>query len=122
MGLRDEILAELVPEMSLDLADATEAYSFERSIGGGWDAVNNKPIAGTVTAFNGQGIYTSFSLYEQQQSEILHGDVKFIIPSIYERPFVGEVLTVKDDKYNIINEFNSPANVIYTLQLRRVGA
>ncbi len=122
MGLRDEILNELLPEMDGDLSEAVESYLFIKKTGGGWDDQNDKPIPSVESTVTGRCFFLSFTLYEMQTYNILNGDVKCIIPSNYERPLQGTRLTIGSQVYEIINEILSPANVVYTLQLRKVGA
>lgn len=119
--IRDKILSKLIPAMGAQLSDATEDYVFTRTTDGTFDPIQNSYVPGVEEEVSGKGIYLSFSLYEQQANEIAHGDVKFIIPSTYERPPIGSVVTVKGEQYHVIDYLNSPANVIYTAQLRRIG-
>lgn len=123
MGLRDDILNDLTPEMDGDLADVVELCSFDRVTGGGWNDNTDKPIPEIKTIYSGRGFYLSFNHQERQTMEILQGDVKFIILSntVDTKPEISDKLTVKGELMTIVSQLDCPANVGYALQLRKYG-
>lgn len=122
MGIYDEVLADLLPEMDADLADAVESFSFERRMDGGWDNLNDRPLNPVVTTFEGRCFFLNFTTLERQSLEIKQGDVKIIIPDNYAHPLISEEITINGLKYFVVNKIDAPTSVIHTYQLRRVGA
>lgn len=123
MGLRDDILADLIPAMNEDLADAVELFSIDRVTGGGLDA-DKKPIPKVTETFTGRGFFLSFNFQEQKVLEIKQGDVKYIIPSSEtpKKPLLTDKITIKGQAMSIVTFVDYPAEVGYALQLRKYGA
>lgn len=123
MGIRDDILADLLPEMDAtgELFDAVEEYSFVRITSGGWDADEMQPIDDTEETITGRGFYLSFTRQEMKDLEIQTGDVKFVIMADQTRPLQSENIKINDDLYHTINILKFPTNVGSSYWLRKVG-
>lgn len=124
MGLRDDILNDLTPEMDGDLADVVEAFTLDRVTAGGWDNENDRPIPDRITTYSGRGFYLSFNNQERATMEILQGDVKFIVLSSTTdvKPENSDKITVKGQLMTVVSILDYPANVGYALQLRKYGS
>lgn len=122
MGLREEILPDLLDAMSNELSQAVEPYIAKRRIDAGWDEENDKPIEAEYRSISGKGIFLStFSYDERQTFELKVGDVKLIIPNGNEKPLLSDLMVIKGRIFHIVDEIIAPAEVIYTLQLRELS-
>lgn len=121
MGLRDDILNDLTPEMDGDLADAVEVFTATRKTSG-WDTDNNKPLPESTETYSGRGFFLSFNFFERQNLEIKQGDVKYIIlsNSTDKIPLMTDKIQVKGKNMKIILLLEYPADVGYSLQLREI--
>lgn len=123
MGIRDDILADLLPEMDVtgELFDAVEQCTFKRITGGGWDADNMQPLPSTEEVISSRGFYLGFTITEREALEIQQGDVKFIIMADQVRPLQSEVLTIKGSDYSVVDILKFPTDVGSAYWLRKVG-
>lgn len=130
MGIRDDILADLLPEMEStgELFDAVEVCTFKRVTLGGWDENNMRPLPSTEQEFSSRGFLLAFdirevgfSVAEYGAAGIQKGDVKFIVMTDQERPLQTETLIINGDKYHIVDILKFPTDVGSAYWLRRIG-
>lgn len=122
MSIREKILSKIVPVMDGAMADAVEPFTCERIIEGGFDE-DRLPLPETRETYSGRGFFLSFSFVEQKVLELKQGDVKFIIPSnqTEQKPLETDKLLIKGELMSIVKTLQYPADVGYSLQLRKFG-
>ena len=122
MGLRDEITADIKEAFDTDLADAVKQFEAFREIKGeateeDW-LTNTVGTNSTTLTYGGRGVFGGYSEFEIDNESIMANDVNLtaLQDEVTNTPKLDDVI----NGYQVIAVQQDPANVTWTLQLRKV--
>lgn len=115
MSLNGEITADIANAFDTDLADAVTEFVAIRRVHGTNDwAINDN--TGKDKAYQGRGVFGSYSAYETDGQVIGIHDVKLIClqSEVTGTPMIDDVI----NDMRVLSIAKDPADVSYTIQLR----
>ncbi|WP_410472794.1 glutamate 5-kinase [Faucicola mancuniensis] len=117
MGLRLEIDSDIKSAFDTDLADAVTPFTAIRQIKTDDDWLENGNSY-TETTYQGRGVFGNFNQTEIDGQSILISDIKLIClqSETTDTPAVDDVI----NDYQVVSVKKDPANVSFTIQLRKV--
>ena len=122
MGLRDEITADIKEAFNTDLADAVKPFTGSRTVQGEPSIedilTNTVGSNSTIINYSGRGVFSSYRDIEVDNDSIKMNDVKLIVlqSEISKTPHLDDVI----NGYSVISILSDPADVTFTIQLRKV--
>ena len=122
MGLRDEITADIKEAFDTDLADAVQPFTGIRTVQGEPSIedilTNTVGSNSTIINYSGRGVFSSYGEIEVDNDSIKMNDVKLIVlqSEISKTPHLDDVI----NGYSVISILSDPADVTFTIQLRKV--
>lgn len=122
MGLRSEINNDIKEAFDTDLSDAVKKFKAVRTIKG--QSTDDDWLSNTVgntqttLTYTGRGVFSSYAEIEVDNESIRMNDVKLIIlqSEIGKEPMLDDMI----NGYQVLAVGKDPADVTYTLQLRKV--
>lgn len=124
MGLRDEIEAELLPELAGELSDATKPFVGNRVSGGGWDDDLNEPIPETVVSYSGTFIMGKFTEQEHTMLNVKQGDIKVMLMARLlngvSEPLLTDTIILNGQQFHIKDIAKITTDIAWNLQLRAI--
>lgn len=119
MGLRLEIDSDIKSAFDTDLADAVQDFTGVRTIAAQNDDdwLINSTNDTQTQAYQGRGVFGSFSQSEIDGQSILISDIKLIClqSETTDTPKVDDVI----NGYQVVAVKKDPADVSFTMQLRK---
>ncbi len=134
MGLRDDIQADIAEAFGTDLADAVQAFAFNRVAVGEIDPITGQQVGGSTLAVSGRGVFGGFKESElssasssPQGQHVLRTDVKLtalqneVVSAAGDTvlPVEGDLVTYAGGTLQVLWVGEDPAKVSMTVQLRR---
>lgn len=124
MGLRDEIQADIAEAFNTDLADAITPFTCERITRGNWDPVE-ETYDETRFEYSGRCVFGFYNQQEVVKStvlNILETDRKATLmqSEVTAEPKVDDEWRIEGKLYRVMYIKSDPADVAYTVQLRKV--
>lgn len=122
MGLHDEITADIKEAFNTDLADAVQPFTGSRTIQGEPSIedilTNTVGSNSTIINYSGRGVFGGYSEFEVDNESIMANDVKLtaLQDEVTNAPKLDDVI----NGYQVVAVQQDPANVTWTLQLRKV--
>ena len=122
MGLRDEVTADIKDAFDTDLADAVKPFTGSRTVQGEpsiEDILTNTVGSNSTTInYSGRGVFGGYSEFEVDNESIMANDVKLtaLQDEVTNAPKLDDVI----NGYQVVAVQQDPANVTWTLQLRKV--
>ena len=122
MGLHDEITADIKEAFDTDLADAVLPFTGSRTVQGEpsiEDILTNTVGSNSTTInYSGRGVFSSYREIEVDNDSIKMNDVKLIVlqSEISKTPHLDDVI----NGHSVISILSDPADVTFTIQLRKV--
>ncbi|WP_019518982.1 hypothetical protein [Faucicola boevrei] len=117
MGLNQEISHDIANAFDTDLADVVTAFTAIRRIKTDDDWLENGNNH-SETTYQGRGVFGNFHQSEIDGQSILITDIKLIClqKEINDTPAIDDIV----NGYQVVAVQKDPANVSFTVQLRKV--
>lgn len=118
MGLKAEIQTDIAAAFDTDLADAVQPFTGKRVIVGDYDPATDASTS-TELNYSGRGVFTDYAVKEVDGINILRTDTKLIAlqNEVTALPAIGDKI---NGVFDVINVSCDPADVSFTIQLRKV--
>lgn len=117
MGLKQEITADIANAFDTDLADAVTDFTAIRQVKTDDDWLENGNNH-TKTTYQGRGVFGNFNQSEIDGQNILITDIKLIClqKEVTDTPKLDDII----NGYQVVAVKKDPADVSFTVQLRKV--
>lgn len=120
--MRDEISDDIAEAFNDDLADAVSEFTGSRFEATGVADPISQTQPGETVIYSGRGVFGSFGIHVSEALGILRTDIKLtaLQKEVSNTPKVDDDIEHSGIKYRVIHVSKDPANVTWTIQLRRV--